>query len=218
ASRLGSMRLSAFRFCPDSMGGLLMMSERHFFEHQGALARRAFRLFPATHAVGRAFQELCERTEAVNGFLARCRMLHLIALVFDHELSRAGTGDGVILSADRRIHELMQRLTEDEFIRASSEELAGHCGCSVRHFSRLFRRHFGVSLRMWQTELRLLKARRMLAETNFKVINVASACGYRHLGLFNGLFKRRFSMTPTEWRRQAEKNGHADSPGLVTEK
>ena len=26
--------------------------------------------------------------------------------------------------------------------------------------------------------------------------------GYRHLGLFNAMFKRRFNMTPTEYRRQ----------------
>jgi hypothetical protein len=27
-----------------------------------------------------------------------------------------------------------------------------------------------------------------------------SESGYRHLGLFNAMFKRRFGMTPSEWR------------------
>jgi len=35
------------------------------------------------------------------------------------------------------------------------------------------------------------------------VVTVATTCGYRHLGVFNSLFKRRFAMTPTEWRRSA---------------
>jgi len=35
-------------------------------------------------------------------------------------------------------------------------------------------------------------------------MTVAASCGYRHLGVFNALFKKRFAMTPTEWRRTTE--------------
>ena len=31
---------------------------------------------------------------------------------------------------------------------------------------------------------------------------VAHAAGYRHLGLFNMMFKKRFGTTPGQWRRQ----------------
>ena len=36
-----------------------------------------------------------------------------------------------------------------------------------------------------------------------KVAEIAADCGYRNLSLFNTLFKRRFGMTPTDWRRSA---------------
>jgi AraC-like DNA-binding protein len=45
-------------------------------------------------------------------------------------------------------------------------------------------------------------------------MTVAAACGYRHLGVFNALFKKRFAMTPTEWRREAGDSAYANGPCL----
>jgi hemolysin activation/secretion protein len=59
-----------------------------------------------------------------------------------------------------------------------------------------------VPLRAHQTELRLQRARQLLADADAKIINVAYNSGYRHLGLFNAMFKKRFGLTPSEWRRQ----------------
>ena len=75
-------------------------------------------------------------------------------------------------------------------------DLAGQLNCSERHFSRLFREEFGVPLRARQIELRLQRARQLLADSDAKIINVAYDSGYQHLGLFNVMFKKRFGMTP----------------------
>lgn len=202
ASQLGAVRLFHFRFCPDLMSGLLTMSERQFFDRQGGKPSRGTRLLPANHPVAAHFAELCAQADLQSGLLVRCQMLELVGKIFARDLSPAGKTEAATLSATKRIRVLLEHLTEEEFLNASSDELAAYCGCSPRHFSRLFLQHFGVSLRSRQTEMRLLKARRLLAETDSRVMTVAAACGYRHLGVFNALFKRRFSMTPTEWRRQ----------------
>ena len=77
------------------------------------------------------------------------------------------------------------------------------CGCSLRHFRRMFRKQFKTSIRAKQTELRLEKARQLLTETDDKTSTIAHAAGYRHLGFFNMMFKKKFGMTPTEWRRRS---------------
>ena len=59
-----------------------------------------------------------------------------------------------------------------------------------------------MPLRARQIELRLQRARQLLADSNAKVINIAYNSGYRHLGLFNAMFKKRFGVTPSEWRQQ----------------
>jgi len=43
----------------------------------------------------------------------------------------------------------------------------------------------------------------LLADSNAKIINIAYDSGCRHLGLFNAMFKKRFGLTPVEWRRQS---------------
>lgn len=211
ASQLSPVKLHHFRFCPELMSELLTMAERHYFDKLAAEAHPPIRLLPASHAIAKQFGELCSRVDSHNGLLLRCQMLELVGKVFARELTPAGRTDAAALSATKRIKVLLEHLTEDEFLAASSEELAAYCGCSLRHFSRLFLQHFGVALRTRQTEMRLLKARRMLAETDSRVMTVAAACGYRHLGVFNSLFKRRFGMTPTDWRREAvASQGHGN--------
>jgi hemolysin activation/secretion protein/AraC-like DNA-binding protein len=96
-------------------------------------------------------------------------------------------------------------MLEAELSGSSLGELAGQLHCSERHFSRLFREEFGLPLRARQIELRLQRARQLLADSDAKVISVAYDSGYRHLGLFNAMFKKRFGVTPSEWRRKRDK-------------
>ena len=54
-------------------------------------------------------------------------------------------------------------------------------------------------------EMRLLKAVSLLRDPSAKVINVAEACGFNHLGLFNTCFKKRFGTSPGQWRKRTAK-------------
>jgi AraC-like DNA-binding protein len=217
ASQLSNVRLFHFRFCPELMSGLLTMAERQYFDRLAAKAAQPIRLLPASHPIAKQFAELCAQAETQNGLLIRCEMLELVGRTFARDLAPEGKAGASALSATKRIRVLLEHLTEEEFLNASSDELAAYCGCSPRHFSRLFLQHFGVSLRSRQTEMRLLKARRLLAETDSRVMTVAAACGYRHLGVFNALFKKRFAMTPTEWRRESGDAPHGNGPCLPSD-
>ena len=208
ASQLSTVRLFHFRFCPDLMSGLLTMAERQCFDRLALQPALAVGFLPSTHPVAVQFAVLCENAETQNGLLLRCQMLELVGRIYVRELAPPAKVESLTLSATKRIKVLLEHLTEEEFLNASLHDLAAYCGCSARHFSRLFQQHFSVSLRSRQTEMRLLKARRLLSETDSRVMTVAASCGYRHLGVFNALFKKRFAMTPTEWRRTAETTQH----------
>ena len=49
--------------------------------------------------------------------------------------------------------------------------------------------------------MRLLTAITLLRDPEAKVTNVASQCGFNHLGLFSTCFRRRFNISPGEWRK-----------------
>jgi AraC-like DNA-binding protein len=217
ASQLTTVRLQHFQFCPELMSGLLSLTERQQFEKLAARGRLAIRVLPASHAMAKRFGEISLEQDGKNSLLRRCLLLEIVGSVFMKELSPATRTEAAILSATKRIKVLLEHLTEEEFLNASADELAAYCGCSLRHFSRLFLQHFGVSLRSRQTDMRLAKARRLLVETDSRVMTVASACGYRHLGVFNALFKKRFGMTPTQWRHQNGRDLASALPCLPAE-
>jgi len=108
----------------------------------------------------------------------------------------------VVNNLRERFRQLVGKMSESELATRSLTQLAEELHCSERHFSRLFREEFHISLRSRQTELRLQRARQLLAESDAKIISVAYESGYRHLGLFNAMFKRRFGVTPSQWRQQ----------------
>lgn len=210
ASQLGAVQLHHFQFCPELMSGLLSMAERQAFDRLAAgTGGQRVRVFEPGHAVAARFMQVPVKAGRGHGLLVRSQLLEVVGLAFGGDLKRPSEEGSHTLSARKRLKVLLEHLTEEEFLAGSIEQLSAYCGCSLRHFSRLFRQNFGVSLRARQTELRLLKARRLLEETDSRVMTIAAQCGYTHLGVFNTLFKKRFGITPTETRR--EQSGRASS-------
>jgi AraC-like DNA-binding protein len=213
ASQVGGVCLQYFRFCPELLSGFLTLVERNQLETLAASPRPASCHLPAAHPAARHFAQVSEEAGGRHGLWVRCRILEVTALVFQKEIGVPLARTRGFLPASKRIRVFLNQLTEAEIMDLSPMELATRCGCSVRHFNRLFAANFGLSLRAKQTELRLLKARQLLAETGTAVNAVAAVCGYRHSGLFNAMFRRCFGMTPTEWRKQVvSRSAPTDSP------
>jgi AraC-like DNA-binding protein len=142
-------------------------------------------------------------------------MLHLMAMIFGDAAPQGGPVRSAVPATLIRFEEVIARISDSELMHCPSEKLAELCGCSVRHFRRVFRSHFKTSVRAKQTALRLEKACQLLVETEEKIVSIAFESGYRHLGFFNAVFKKKFGVTPSEWRRQHSlsakhgPNGHA---------
>ena len=203
ASQIGPVVLHALRFVPDLLCGFFTLSERHFFESGTMLKETQF--LPSTHPVTQQFAALTQSLSSANSLMRRIQVLSLVAMVFDKDVARHQAPEQLGATALHRFTQLIADMPDTEIINHTPEQLARLCGCSPRHFNRLFRHHFGASARSRQTELRLLKARQLLCDSDSKIIQVAMESGYRNLSLFNSLFKRRFGTTPSAWRRKSRK-------------
>jgi AraC-like DNA-binding protein len=201
ASVLAVSAVVYFRFCPDLLAGFLTLAERVQAERSAGERRGRARIFPTNHALSREFALFCEFKGDKNSALARSRLLQIAVQVVTQSELAPVDDESAFLSASKRAHLLFRQLSEVELLESLPDDLARRCGCSVRHFNKLFRSHFGISLRTRQLELKLAKARQLLAETNMQVIEIATATGFREQGMFSSAFKRRFGMTPSEWRR-----------------
>lgn len=205
ASQLGELRLQFFQIVPEMLTGTFTATERQHFERAALLEQ----VFPdhraAVSPFAQQFAALCQQAGTAHNLLTRCEMLRLSALILTEHLPAAEPPPSHTLTAKERFEILVSQMVESELEHLSPEDLARQCGCGVRHFSRLFRDYFGRSLVPKRIELCLQKAKQLLEESDDKIIDVALASGFNHVGLFSSRFKKRFGTTPSEWRKRQMK-------------
>jgi len=92
------------------------------------------------------------------------------------------------------------------------EQLAALAGVGPRQLNRLFRARFGRSVAARYRELRLERARELLARTSLPVAEVARATGFANATHFARRFRETFGLSPTRLRA-GEGFGRADRIG-----
>ena len=211
ASQIGGLRLQYFQVEPERLHGLLTVAE---CEQHRLLAGRSgqVQMFRADESIGRQLSRLLGQPPRQKLPL-RCALLQIWAEGVSGQFAPpAAAGNGVRKLRDR-FSELVDQLPEADLFRLSPGDLARQLQCSERHLGRLFRQKFGVPFRSHQIELRLARARQLLADTGIKIASIARDSGYQHLGLFNATFKKHFGVTPSQWRRQRQSEMHQLQPG-----
>lgn len=85
----------------------------------------------------------------------------------------------------------------------SLEEVAANVYLNPEYFSRVFKEEMGVTFVNFLTELRLAHSVRLLETTALRVQDVAQQVGYPNVSYFSTTFKKRYGMSPYEYRRQS---------------
>ncbi len=75
-------------------------------------------------------------------------------------------------------------------------------GISGHRVVGIFKAVYGMTPKEYMDELRLKEAKRLLRETDEKVIDIAALVGYGGLSTFNRFFKDRIGITPLAYRKQ----------------
>jgi AraC-like DNA-binding protein len=131
----------------------------------------------------------------------RAQVLVIAARLVSKEFDQARTRKPGFLQPEEHMAQVFEELSEEEFLCLPADELASRFGCSRRHLTRLFHRFFGSSIADLRMELRLTKVASLLRNPHAKIIHIAEQCGFNQLSHFNFCFKRRFGMSPGQWRK-----------------
>jgi AraC family transcriptional regulator len=81
------------------------------------------------------------------------------------------------------------------------DELAALVGLSRYHFCTAFRLSTGLPPHVWLTGQRMMLARRLLADPNMSIGEIALAVGYATPSAFSATFRRIVGVTPRDFRR-----------------
>lgn len=82
----------------------------------------------------------------------------------------------------------------------SVKELSEKSGYSQSRFSHLFSEITGTTPIKYQNDIRLKTASEMLLSTNETITEIALSCGFSDPLYFSRLFKRKYNVSPTEYR------------------
>lgn len=82
----------------------------------------------------------------------------------------------------------------------TNAQLAEECKISEVYFRKLFKSRFHVSPKQYIIQLRIKKAKLLLAENVMKIWAVAEACGFSNVYSFCRTFKKHTGVTPQEYR------------------
>ncbi|GIP19281.1 hypothetical protein J40TS1_49230 [Paenibacillus montaniterrae] len=79
--------------------------------------------------------------------------------------------------------------------------VSNHVSLNYTYFSNLFKKNIGKGFAEYLRDVRLDKARRLLAETEHKIVEVAAMVGYESYKSFTRAFRDVMGMQPTEYRQ-----------------
>ncbi len=88
----------------------------------------------------------------------------------------------------------------------SNSEIAEIIGYHPYHINRLMREYTGVTLHQYIIEYRLKKTQEFLINTSFYINEIAELCGFNSAYYFTHIFKQKFGVTPTEYRKNNKNN------------
>jgi len=83
----------------------------------------------------------------------------------------------------------------------SLRDVAAAVGLTTGHLTTVVGKRTGRTVQQWITERRMREARRLLADTDMTVGEVAHRVGYRESGYFVRRFRTAHGVTPSAWRR-----------------
>ena len=139
--------------------------------------------------------------------------LSLFALCRYSALGSLETGlNGMILSLARKIgaqersgeliHEICEFLKHNYTNELTLNDLAGHFYVSPPYLSRRFREKTGLTFVEYLEDIRLDKAREYLVNSEAQIADVSEQVGYMDPAYFAKVFKRKFKISPSEYRLQ----------------
>ena len=117
--------------------------------------------------------------------------------------------DDVFRYADMRhahaVHLCMQYIESHCDEKITLNQLAQMTHLSTAYLSRIFKQSTGTAFSAYLNNVRIARARRLLAQETMRVIDVANAVGFDDQSYFTKVFRRITGMTPLTYRSQITK-------------
>ncbi len=108
--------------------------------------------------------------------------------------------------SNSRIHAVQDAIAKNLARDIKVDELAQAMGYSQRHLARVFLAETGITMKSFQTELRMERARRMLTGSKLSLERIAEQCGFHSVQAFRANWDKREDVVPSALRSSRPHN------------
>jgi LacI family transcriptional regulator len=109
----------------------------------------------------------------------------------------------VLATNDRQVAAALRLIREQACAGLSAADVVAAIPVSRSVLQRRFRKELGRSIQEETINVRVKRARELLAETDLALAEVAERCGFKHQEYLGAVFKARTGHTPAQYRRLA---------------
>ena len=99
------------------------------------------------------------------------------------------------------IYHVLHEIQKHGYGHYSTDEIVALSNYSHAQFSKLFKRHMGVTLIEYLMDKRLETAAYYLRTSNEGILSISSIVGYDSLSYFIRLFKKKYGISPLQYRK-----------------
>jgi AraC-like DNA-binding protein len=141
--------------------------------------------------------ENCWRQQKTEGYKMRCKAdLYNIISLLQVEYHSGYIPKSKFLIIEPAVNHINENYALDSL---SIVKLAEMCDITPEYFRRIFRERFGTSPLHYINEMRLTRAKELLASGMYSVSEVAVLCGYTEACYFSREFKKRIGVSPKDY-------------------
>lgn len=135
-----------------------------------------------------------------NPLLAIGTVYEILGLLYQY--CRSNTN--VIHNADNKFKPVLEYINNNFSEKISAKDICTRFGYNETYFCRRFKSITGITVMNYIQILRMEKAQKLLRDSDEDVGNIAWQCGFSDVSYFSNCFKRRFGITPTDFRKREE--------------
>lgn len=131
----------------------------------------------------------------------KSELFRLFYLFFKYTFEKKTNDIGIKEETIKNVKIVIEYIQENYMNAISIGELASIIHFSEQYFMRFFKKYTGMTCVDYINDYRLNKASYLLVTTDDSIMEISGKVGMNHVSYFNLMFKRKFGMTPKEYRK-----------------
>lgn len=155
----------------------------------------------ADHDLTAVFQKLWSLSENPSPFYLRIYTLELLHELLCMEIHPSKTCGFYTETQVEIAKRAAQIISEDLHKHIPISQIAERFSVSETSLKNYFRGVYGQNISTWLREIRMDTAAELLSNTKRPIAEISEQVGYSNQGKFAAVFKKRFGLSPLEYRR-----------------